>query len=288
MFERAADLELARRAARAAGEIALRYFGTDLVVQHKSPDQPLTAADLEVDAQLREVLLAARPEDGWLSEETKDSPQRLQRRRVWIVDPIDGTRSFIAGRPEFAISIGLVEDGAAVVGVVYNPARDELFWAIRGAGAYVQERNGAAERLSVSERLPGEQAIMLASRSEIARGEFDPFEQSWTIEPVGSTAYKLAQVAWGRGETFLSRGEKSEWDVCAGVLLVQEAGGRVTDLEGGEPRFNRAPPLLRGVIATNGVLHDALLQWARSLPPPGGLPHTVQHSSHEHPTGESG
>src|SRR5688572_19276644 len=288
MFERAADLELARRAARAAGEIALHYFGTDLVVQHKSPDQPLTAADLEVDARLREVLLGARPEDGWLSEETADGPDRLRRRRVWIVDPIDGTRSFIAGRPEFAISIGLAEDGAAVVGVVYNPARDELFWAIRGAGAYVQEGSGAAERLAVSERQPGQPAVMLASRSEIAAGGFDPFHDGWSIEPLGSTAYKLALIAWGRGEIFLSRGPKSEWDVCGGVLLVQEAGGRVTDVDGREPRFNRALPCMHGLVATNGVLHDTLLQWTHALPPPRRLPHTVQQSSHEDPTGESG
>jgi myo-inositol-1(or 4)-monophosphatase len=267
MPKRAADLELATRAARAAGEIAMHYFGTELVVQHKSPDQPLTVADLEADARLREVLLGARPEDGWLSEETQDSADRLHRRRVWIVDPIDGTRSFIAGRPEFTISIGLAEQGAVVVGVVYNPAREELFWAIRGAGAYVRQGNGAAERLCVSDRSPGEQAVMLASRSEIAAGEFDPFRGVWEVEPLGSTAYKLARLAWGRGELFLSRGPKSEWDVCGGVLLVQEAGGRVTDLAGREPRFNRAPPSIGGLVATNGMLHETLLQWTGTLPP---------------------
>jgi myo-inositol-1(or 4)-monophosphatase len=278
MSDRAADLELATHAARAAGEIVMHYFGTDLFVQHKSPEQPLTAADLEADVRLRELLLGARPADGWLSEETKDTADRLQRRRVWIVDPIDGTRSFIAGRPEFAISIGLAEDGAAVVGVVYNPAREELFWAIRGAGAYVVQRSAVAERLAVSERQPGQLPVMLASRSEIAAGEFDSFENSWSIAPLGSTAYKLAQIAWGRGETFLSRGPKSEWDVCAGVLLVQEAGGRVTDIDGLEPRFNREEPALRGLIATNGALHDTLLRWTRSLPQPGRLTGTSRHA----------
>jgi myo-inositol-1(or 4)-monophosphatase len=267
MADRAADLELATRAARAAGEIAMHYFGSELVVQHKSPDQPLTVADLEADARLREVLLSARPEDGWLSEETQDTPERLHRRRVWIVDPIDGTRSFIAGRPEFAISIGLAEEGAVVVGVVYNPARQELFWGIRGAGAYVQQGSSVAERLSVSDHTAGQEAVLLASRSEIAAGEFDPFHGHWQIEPLGSTAYKLARVAWGWGDVFLSRGPKSEWDVCGGVLLVQEAGGRVTDVDGREPRFNRADACVDGVIATNGVLHDALLQWTRTLPP---------------------
>ena len=266
MADRRADLELATRAARAAGEIAMHYFGTELVVHHKSPQQPLTAADLEADARLREMLLGVRPDYGWLSEETEDNPDRLQRRRVWIVDPIDGTRSFIAGRPEFAISVGLAEHGAAVVGVVYNPAREELFWAIRGAGAYVRHGSGAAERLCVSERHPGERLVMLASRSDIAAGELDPL-QGWLVEPLGSTAYKLAGVAWGRGESFLSRGPKSEWDVCAGVLLVQEAGGRVTDVAGREPRFNSDPPCMLGLVATNGILHDTLLQATRALPP---------------------
>jgi myo-inositol-1(or 4)-monophosphatase len=264
MTDRAADLELATYAARAAGEIAMQYFGTELVVQHKTPQQPLTAADLEADARLHDLLLGERPDYGWLSEETADGPERLQRQRVWIVDPIDGTRSFIAGSPEFAISVGLAEQGAAVVGVVYNPAREELFWAIRGAGAYVREGGGAAERLCVSERRPGDRLVMLASRSDIAAGDFDPFH-GWSVEPLGSTAYKLAGVAWGRGESFLSRGEKSEWDVCAGVLLVQEAGGRVTDVEGREPRFNRDPPCMHGLVATNGMLHETLLQATRQL-----------------------
>jgi myo-inositol-1(or 4)-monophosphatase len=264
----AADLELALDAARAAGRTVMRYFGTDLVVEHKSPGQPLTEADLAADAQLHEMLLGARPDYGWLSEETRDRPDRLHRPRVWIVDPIDGTRSFIAGRPEFAISIGLVEGGVVVAGVVYNPARDQLFHAIRGAGAFRVRDGGAAERVAVSARRIEDQLTMLASRSEIAAGEFDPFRGGWRIEPAGSTAYKLACIASGHGEAFVSRGPKSEWDIVAGVLLVAE------------PAFNRADPYVHGILATNALLHDDLLRKVKAMPVPDRLRQRVRDPLH--------
>src|SRR5512135_2883144 len=123
------DVALAAAAALEAGRAAMSRFGSDLVVTHKAPDQPLTEADLEANRILHERLVGARPDYGWLSEETADDPERLERERVWIVDPIDGTRSFIAGRPEFSISVGVVERGRPMVGVVLNPATGELYAA---------------------------------------------------------------------------------------------------------------------------------------------------------------
>jgi myo-inositol-1(or 4)-monophosphatase len=260
-----ADLELAVRAARRAGDVVLRYFRTELDVTHKGPDQPLTRADLEADALLRAELLGARPGYGWLSEETADSPDRLGRRRVWIVDPIDGTRSFIAGRPEFAISIGLVEDGAVLAGVVFNPALDTLYGATLGGGAFMEAPGSPQQRLAVA--ADGGTPGLLASRSEIAAGEFDPIRDHFEIRPLGSTAYKLVLVAAGAAAAFLSRGPKSEWDVCAGALIVREAGGRVTDSAGAEPAFNRQDPAVDGIVASNGALHDDLLRRIAGLPP---------------------
>jgi myo-inositol-1(or 4)-monophosphatase len=233
----------------------------------------VTQADLAADALLHEQLIDARPDYGWLSEETVDGPDRLARRRVWIVDPIDGTRSFIARRPEFAISIGLVEDGIPIAGVVYNPARDELYGASLGGGAWA-ERNGGRERLTVSARRMDGALRMLASRSEIAAGELDPFRDTWRIAPAGSTAYKLACVAAAHGEAFVSRGPKSEWDICAGVLLVAEAGGRATDLNGAAVQFNRPDPYVHGILATNGLVHDSLRGTLDRLP---ALPRLRRH-----------
>jgi myo-inositol-1(or 4)-monophosphatase len=256
----AADLELAIHAARAAGTVVMKSFRTEQRVTLKSPDQPLTDADLAADAELKRILLANRPDYGWLSEETADHPARLRCSHVWIVDPIDGTRSYIAGYPEFAISIGLAEAGSVLLGVVYNPATDEMYAARRGGGAW---RVGG-ESLNVQRALGARSLI--ASRSEIRRGELQPFERDFAISGTGSTAYKMMKVATGGAQAFVSRGPKSEWDVCAGVLIVEEAGGRVTDLRGHDINFNRQRTDIYGIIVTNGVLHAQLLERVAALP----------------------
>lgn len=272
------DAELARRATLDAGRAVLWAFGRAHEVRYKGPDQPVTQADLEAEAILRSHLMAERGDYGWLAEETVDSPDRLGRDRVWIVDPIDGTRSYIAGRREYALSVGLVEAGSPVVGVVLNPSTGELFMATRGGGAFLEllestraglERalNSSAperRRMSVGRARSAADAVLVVSRSEQRRGEFAGFDE-WHLMGCGSTAYKMALVADGRADAFVSRGPKSEWDVCAGLLLVEEAGGRVTDARGGTVRFNRADPTLAGIAASNGVLHAALLEAARHL-----------------------
>jgi myo-inositol-1(or 4)-monophosphatase len=258
----APDLELAVTAARQAGAIALSHFGTALDVTDKAPGQPVTIADLEADALLRRLLLGGRPDYGWLSEETADGPDRIGRRRVWIVDPIDGTRSFVAGRPEFAVSVGLAEDGVAVAGVVFNPATDELYQGLLGGGAHVATGGGAPVRLRVTAAVAATGLAVLASRTDIAAGDFAGLPADWRLEPLGSAAYKMARVAAGRADAFLSRSPKNEWDVCAGVLIVAEAGGRVTDLSGAAPSFNRPSTLMRGILASNGVAHDGVLATA--------------------------
>ena len=262
---RDADLGLALAAVAEAGRAVMRWFGGELEVTMKSPGQPLTAADLAADRILRERLLEGAPGYGWLSEETADRPDRLQRDRVWIVDPIDGTRSFIARRPEFGISVGLVERGQVVLGVVANPATAEVFWAVAGRGAYRRQADGKDVRLSV--RQDAEGRTLLASRSEIAAGELEPFLDSWRLLPMGSTAYKLALVAAGEGSSFISRGPKNEWDICGGALLVEEAGGVVTDLAGRAITYNRPDPYVHGIAAGSAAAHAALLERCRGLPP---------------------
>jgi myo-inositol-1(or 4)-monophosphatase len=253
-FPLEAELELAVRAARGAGEAVMRAFRGEQEVSFKSADQPVTGADLAADRHLRGVLSGERPGYGWLSEETADSPARLRRERVWVVDPIDGTNSFVEGRPEFAVCVGLVHAGRAVLGVVHNPATGELFHAIRGGGAY---RDGV--RIRVSARGPGDAPRMVGSRWEIGRGELAAFRE-WRLEPLGSTAYRMCRIAEGRAEGFVSRGPKAEWDVCAPMVVVEEVGGRVTCLDGSVPVYNRPDPSWTGVAASNGALHEELLR----------------------------
>ncbi|MGQ0814613.1 MAG: 3'(2'),5'-bisphosphate nucleotidase CysQ [Gemmatimonadota bacterium] len=257
MFEPEDDLALAVRAAREAGGVVMKWFRTVLEVTMKSPDQPVTHADIAADTLLTQILRADRPAYGWLSEETADTADRLGCEYVWMVDPIDGTRSFIAGRAEFSISIGLARNGRPVLGTVYNPATDELFTALEGHGAYLGTR-----RLEVAAGRPRE--VMVVSRSEIKRGHFDPFA-AFDVRPLGSTAYKLCKVATGEVDAFLSRGPKGEWDLCGGDLIVREAGGVVTDLQGRQLQYNQPVPHITGVVAARAAVHTAILKTVRDL-----------------------
>ncbi len=263
----AEELELARAAAEEAGRAIMRAFGSKHTVTYKSPDQPQTLADLEADRILHRILLGAYPEYGWLSEETVDRPDRLERARVWIVDPIDGTRNYLAGRPEFTISIGLAEHGKAVLGVITNPATNELFWAVQGRGAFSAD----GRRLQVSRKAVPAGATLVASRGELKAKDFQDFDSEWRFLPLGSTAYKLARVASGGADVFLSRGPKCEWDVCAGDLIVREAGGQVTDLHGRPLHYNQPDPYVHGILGSNGLLHEHVSRMVATMKPTGNL-----------------
>ncbi|MBF0427253.1 MAG: 3'(2'),5'-bisphosphate nucleotidase CysQ, partial [Magnetococcales bacterium] len=222
---------------------------------------PLTNADLEANRILHDALLADCPDCGWLSEESVDDAARLQRDRVWVVDPIDGTKEFIAGLPQFAVSVGLVVSGQPVAACVFNPAADELYTARRGGGTFL---NG--ERVRTSERTELLGASCLASRTETQRGDWAPFETEFRLTTMGSIAYKLALVADGRHDITFTLTPKNEWDFCAGLLLVTEAGGRVSDRDGRPCRFNQARTRAASLLASNGPLHDPLLERLRHVP----------------------
>src|SRR5215470_3576710 len=160
------EKECAIAAALEAGAIIRAIYNTTYAVDYKGKDNPVTRADREADLKIHEILQGAFPEYGWLSEETVDSPARLSRSRVWLVDPLDGTKEFIEKIPEFGVSIALIENGLPVVGVVYNPIEDELFWTIRGQGTWHEQRR---LRVTQTDQLPA--ATILASRSETKRGE---------------------------------------------------------------------------------------------------------------------
>lgn len=245
------ELAVAIAAAREAGAIVREVYERPFAVHEKSHDNPLTEADLRANVSIQAAIAGAYPGDGWLSEETRDSADRLTRRRVWIVDPLDGTKEFTQHIAEFCVSIALVDDGEPVVGVCYNPVTEEFFDAARGHGL---RYNGAPARCSATADVA--QARMLASRSEDKRGEWDPYKPLMRVELTGSVAYKLALIAAGRGDGTFSLTPKHEWDICGGAALILEGGGRITDCHGQALRFNCAKPLLPGIIATNAALYD--------------------------------
>jgi len=222
-------------------------------VDRKANGDPVTEADLAVDAYLRETLL--RPGEGWLSEETRDDPARLQCSGVWIVDPLDGTKEFIAGIPEWAVSVGWAEGHRAVAGGICNPATREAIVGGQGIPLRISGRTaGVTDRSSV------EGATVLASRSELRRGEWEIFDPApFRIRPTGSIAYKLALVAAGQADATISLAPKHEWDIAAGVALVEAGGGVVTDLDGDEIKFNQPIPWVNGLVAAGQRLHRQLL-----------------------------
>lgn len=240
-------IERVVEAVRAAGRTIEALRGTDLDVRSKGAQGPSTAADRAADTLLKRELLALES-CGWLSEETADDARRLTLRRTWIVDPLDGTIEYLAGLSEYAVSVALVDRGEPVLAVVHRPSTGATWWAERGRGAFCDGQPCAVV----------ESDILLASRTEVDRGEFSAFGSRWRIRPHGSIALKLALVASGTAGATFSRGNKWEWDVCAGVLLVLEAGGRATDISGRMLRFNCMPPLLEGILA------GAPESWARA------------------------
>ena len=224
-----------------ASKLAKTFSHENMVVEHKENLDPVTEADRSLNELLRAELV--RGDEGWLSEETADDGQRLTKSAVWVVDPIDGTREFIVGLPEWVVSVALVKNHHAVAAGILNPSRDELFIGSANGGFTV---NGKPAGVTDPASLEG--AKVLASRSEIRDGRWEPLMHSaLEIIPTGSIAYKLAMVAAGWVDATISLAPKHEWDVAAGVLLVQAAGGTVTDLDGRPIHFNQENTLLNGV-----------------------------------------
>jgi myo-inositol-1(or 4)-monophosphatase len=247
------DSDLLKEAALEAGRLALRYFRKEPGAWAKAGGSPVTEADIAVDEYLRSRLLAARPDYGWLSEETEDDPARGERSRVFVVDPIDGTRGFIDGHDVWCVSIAVVEEGRPIAAALNAPARGELFAASRGGGAWSGER-----RLSVSDR-----PHLLGARVAGPRGwlKTDVVRESGVAqrEYVPSLAYRFAEVATSQADAAFSSPRAHDWDLAASDLLVHEAGGRLTGLDGNPPRYNMPVPRHGALAAANPRLHGDLL-----------------------------
>jgi myo-inositol-1(or 4)-monophosphatase len=250
-----ADLELILDAARVAGECALAMRRTGLSTRSKSDGTPVSDADTAVDLLLKTRLGDARPDYGWLSEETADDPARLTRQRLFVVDPIDGTRAFVKGKPWWVVSIGVVENGRPIVGVVHAPDRGETYQAIAGRGAWL---NGRPIRPSGAASL--ENCAMLANRGVFT---FPGWAESWPpmrVESPNSIAYRLCLVAAGAFDAALAMSSKSEWDLAAADLIATEAGCLVTDHKGLRFVYNRPVPQAPSLVCAGPALHELILR----------------------------
>ena len=240
------DLKLAINASLKAGEIIMQYYCDDYEIKEKGYHNPVTTADKEADSYLKSTLMSARPQYGWLSEETVDSKNRLNKEKVWIVDPLDGTKEFIEGVPQFVVSIALVEKGIPIIGVLHNPVTKETFHAAKGEGAYL---NQGQYRCSIKDST--RDMVILNSRSETRRGLWEPYKKHFKeLRPIGSVAYKMGLTAIGKADIFATLRPKNEWDICAGTCLINEAGGKVINLNGKDITFNNQKTLIEpGLIA---------------------------------------
>lgn len=246
-------LERISSALEAARTVFARFTPGEIETEYKIGHDPVTEADRAIDAVLHQHLL--REGEGWLSEESADDMSRLSKSRVWVVDPLDGTREFVQGIPEFCASIAFVEDGRPVAGGICNPATNETIMGAIDCGVTY---NGKPARPSQRTELKG--SLILASRSEVKRGEWQTFMNGeYNVRPMGSVAYKLGLIAAGVADVTFTLTPKNEWDVAAGAALVESAGGFVATLDNAPLRCNNRNPLLTGLMSSGPLLKDELL-----------------------------
>jgi myo-inositol-1(or 4)-monophosphatase len=258
------DRPMLLEAVREAGALALKYFRDGVKSWNKNPNDPVSEADIAIDKLLRARLIDTRPGYGWLSEESEFSAA-VGDAATWVVDPIDGTRAFIAGKPEFAVSVALMSENSPVLAAIYNPATDEFFEAALGAGAFL---NGKPIRASGHATLA--EARLLASRRTFDRHGWLARVGRAEFEHRNSIAYRMALVADGRFDAAISLSEKSDWDIAAADLLVKEAGGRVGTADGKALIYSAPRHRHPTVIAAGPWLHDELVDLLKTRKRDGG------------------
>ena len=255
-----ADLALILETAREAGDLARKMKAQGLKIWSKDGGSPVTDADIAVDLLLKTRLEAARPGYGWLSEETADDPSRLERSRLFVVDPIDGTAAFLKNKPWWSVSIAVVEDGKPVAGVVFAPELDETFTATVGGGAFL---NDAGIRASARDRV--EDCRMLGDAPMFRHPAWREPWPPMTIETRNSIAYRMCLVADGRFDAALALSGKSEWDLAAADLICAEASAVCTDHKGRGYAYNQPNPRLPSLISAAPALHPLILERVRHI-----------------------
>lgn len=250
----AEDLKLLEASIHAAGDIAREGFNGTQRSWEKSKGNPVTETDLAVDRFLNERLCGARPDYGWLSEETTDNSDRFSRARLFVVDPIDGTIAFIKRKPEFVICAAVVQQQVPVAAAILNPLTNEMFTAVAGGGAFL---NG--QPIRVSERAELEGCKMLVARDVIEHSAWTTRWPAMELGKRGSIAYRMALVANGTFDGMMALSAKHEWDSAAGALVVQEAGGLATTHTGAALAYNQKIPTHRSLVCAGPKLHQAIM-----------------------------
>jgi 3'(2'), 5'-bisphosphate nucleotidase len=271
MYE--AELEAAKRLAREAGEVILEFYAKEIIAEEKlgvdSFYEPVTEADREASRIIVRGLTEAFPGDGVLSEEERDDPDiRLSRKRAWIVDPIDGTAGFVQKDGDFAVQIGLAEAGEAVAGLVFLPVHEQLYYAARGHGAFVESR-GRTERLVVSRRAEFPKMMLAVTRHHWSR-KMNRVIKDFGFRRLcrrGSVGLKIGLLAEGTCDIYIHLSPRTKlWDTCAPQIILEEAGGRLTDIFGSPIRYDIEDlQNHNGILASNGIAHDEALKKLRPL-----------------------
>ncbi|RMF57871.1 MAG: 3'(2'),5'-bisphosphate nucleotidase CysQ [Calditrichaeota bacterium] len=259
----AKELQAATEIVREAGKIVLSFYHMDYEVQFKNEKEPVTQADHASNDYITGRLRELFPEDGILAEESKDDLSRLEKKRVWLVDPMDGTREFIDKVGQFSVMIGLVKNGRPVLGVVYQPTTDTLFYAAKDRGAFVT-RNGASRALKVSDIVDPSEMRLVVSRSHRSH-LVDAMKESLGIEKEvssGSVGLKVGLMVEQKSDLYLHPNSKTkEWDTCAPEIILREAGGRISDCWGEPLRYNKENVFNhKGFVASNGRSHFEIVE----------------------------
>jgi len=261
MTDYAADLELIRDAAIAAGDLALAERDKGLTIRSKDGGSPVTNADMAVDALLKDRLLSARPDYGWLSEETADTPDRLSHDRIFIVDPIDGTVAYMKNTPWWCVPIAVVENGRPVAAVIHAPMLNETFEATLGGGARLNGRP-----IHASDTASLDDASILADARLMEGPQWlEPWPEM-RFEKRNAIAYRMALVAAGAFDAAIAISPKWDWDIAAGDLIAHEAGAKVTDHHGRGWVFNRPDPRQNSLVCSAPALHPLIIRRTTPIP----------------------
>jgi myo-inositol-1(or 4)-monophosphatase len=258
----ARDAALLRDTVREAGALALSLFRTELKNWTKGASSPVSEADIAVNDLLEQRLRAATPDYGWLSEESADDASRLGKHRVWVVDPIDGTRGYLAGREDWCVSVALVEDASPVLAAVFAPVSDEFFFAARGQAAVrndVQVSATSGTGLDFS-RIAGPKPLVQRLSPSSAEIELHP--------RIGSLALRLCRVAQGNLDAAFAGGQSRDWDLAAANLIVQEANANMTALSGDAILYNRREVTHGVLVAAGRDRHARIVEHFRGRPLP--------------------